>query len=367
MAAQPSLPLPPLIVDAHEDIAWNWLEFGRDPRENAYDVRARESGTWIISAAGQRTTGLPQWIQGRIGIIFATLFVMPRSHAWTASLTQVYSTPQEAHQRAVEQMDRYHELAAGDAFRLITSRQALDDVLAAWSPERSQPPPIGLVIAMEGADPIETPDQVAEWYARGLRIIGPAWAATRYAGGTGEPGPLTELGRGLLRAMAEFRMILDLSHSAEEAFFEAVDSYAGPIIASHSNPRAFLPTDRGLSDEMIRRLAGRGGVIGIVPYNSYLMPGWEAGDPRSLVTVETVAQAVDYVAQLTGSVENVGLGSDFDGGFGADSLPEGMDTIADLQQIADALAAWGYTAEQVEAVMSNNWLRVLREALDAEG
>jgi membrane dipeptidase len=354
-----------LIVDAHEDIAWNWLEFGRDPRESALDTRTRESGTWVIGSVGQRTTGLPQWIEGRVGIIFATLFVMPRSHARTASLTQVYSTPQEAYQRAVEQMGKYHELAQGDAFRLITSRQALEEVLAAWSPEHSQLPPIGLVIAMEGADPIETPAQVAEWYASGLRIVGPAWAATRYAGGTGEPGPLTELGRELLQVMSEAGLILDLSHSAEEAFLEAVDSYAGTLIASHSNPRAFLPTDRGLSDEMIRKLAGRDGVVGITPYNSYLMPDWEVGDPRSLVTVETVVRAVDYVAQLLGDVEHVGIGSDFDGGFGAASLPNGMDTIADLQQIAVALAGWGYTTEQIEAVMNGNWLRILRGALSA--
>ncbi len=90
-----------MIVDAHEDIAWNWLEFGRDPRESALTTRARENGTWTAVTAGQRTTGLPEWLEGRVGIIFATLFVMPHGHAWTDSLTQVYSTPQEAHQRAL--------------------------------------------------------------------------------------------------------------------------------------------------------------------------------------------------------------------------------------------------------------------------
>jgi membrane dipeptidase len=357
--------IPQFIVDAHEDIAWNWLEFGRDPTESALEVRAREAGTAIPRMMGQRTIGLPEWLQGRVGIIFATLFVMPLRHAYSGSHSQVYTTAEEAHARATEQLDKYKELAARESqLRLITTTQELEEVLATWTaPDNAQPPTVGLVMSMEGADPIREPAEVREWYAQGLRIVGPAWVSTRYSGGTGEPGPLTDLGRQLLEAMADVGMILDLSHIAEEAYLEAVDAYPGTIIASHSNPRAFLPTDRGLSDEMILRLAGRGGVVGISPYNVFLKPGWRVGNPRTDVPVQTVAEAIDYVVQLTGSTACVGLGSDFDGGFGVEAIPAEMDTIADLSKIAEALSVRGYRPVDVEMIMNGNWLRILRNSL----
>src|SRR5690606_8922892 len=104
---------------------------------------------------------------------------------------------------------------------------------------------------MEGADTILEPKQVEEWYERGVRAVGLAWMATRYSAGTGAPGKLSSLGRALLEVMASFNMILDLSHMAEDAYLEAVDHYPGVLIASHSNPRKFVNTDRHLSDAMI--------------------------------------------------------------------------------------------------------------------
>jgi len=315
---------------------------------------------------GQRTTGLPQWITGRVGVIFATLFVLPHQFAGAYGRpSQTYTTPDEAHQKALQQVDVYHSLAAANSLvTVIESRQELEAVVSPWlGREDGAELKVGFVLLMEGADAIRQPGEVADWYERGVRIVGPAWSATRYAGGTGAPGPLTDLGRQLLQEMAGLNMILDLSHIAEEAFFEAVESYPGRPIASHSNPRQFLPTDRGLSDEMIRRLARRDGVVGIVPYNRYLKPGWQRGQPRTAVPVGTVADAIDYVVQLTGNTAHVALGSDFDGGFGKESIPAGMDTVADLLDIADVLAVRGYSDAAIEQVMNGNWLRILRSTL----
>jgi len=147
---------------------------------------------------------------------------------------------------------------------------------------------------------------------------------------------------------------------AERACLEATDLYPGPVIASHSNPFRFCPTDRSLSDETIQRLADRGGVIGIVLYNTFLMPEWKQ---KEEVTLDVVAQAIDHVTQVTGSSATVGLGSDFDGGLGADSIPAGMDTVADLLLIGDALGNRGYSQADIELVMYGNWLRILRESL----
>lgn len=355
--------VPPVIVDAHEDIAWNWLEFGRDPARSALEVRAEEAGTAVQQGVGGRTTGLPQWIEGRIAVIFATLFVMPERHSYGSWMTQTYTDAGEAHRKAGQQLDRYRELAARETqVQIVETREDLDEVLATWEAPAASPC-VGLVLLMEGADPIQEPAEVRQWYDRGLRIVGPAWVQTRYAGGTGEPGPLAEAGRDLLAAMSGLGMILDLSHMAEEAYLEAVDIYQGAVIASHSNPRAFLPTDRGLSDEMIRRLAARDGVVGIMPYNRYLKPGWDVGQGREGVPISTVVEAIDWVVQLTGSVGHAGIGSDFDGGFGVEAIPAGMDTIADLPMIAEALGNRGYSDEDIALIMGGNWLRILRSRL----
>jgi membrane dipeptidase len=221
----------------------------------------------------------------------------------------------------------------------------------------------GLVMLMENADPILEPQQFEEWYDRGVRIVGPAWQGTRYAGGTGNPGPLTSLGYELLDIMASFNAILDLSHLAEEACLQAIDRYEGVIIASHSNPRKFRDTDRHLADNTIRLLAERDGVMGIVPYNRFLSDTWTYTDGKKGLPLSVVIDAIDYVCQLTGSAAHVGFGTDFDGGFGLESIPEGLDTIADIYNIGTALSERGYEAKDVEAILSGNMLRKLRQAL----
>lgn len=216
---------------------------------------------------------------------------------------------------------------------------------------------------MENADPILEPRQFEYWYEHGVRIVGPAWRATRYSGGTGEPGRLTKLGHELLEVMRHFNAILDLSHMAEAAYFEALDRYDGVIIASHSNPRYFCNTDRHLSDVMIRRLAERDGVMGIVPYNLFLSDHWQPRAGKTVIGFERVVDAIDYVCQLLGDTRHVGIGTDFDGGFGAESTPDGCDTVADLWGLRTILSARGYSDADIVAILGGNMLRQLQMSL----
>jgi len=165
--------------------------------------------------------------------------------------------------------------------------------------------------------------------------------------------------------MADVGLILDVSHLAEESFLEALDRFDGRIVATHSNPRARVPGPRQLSDAMLRRLVERDGVIGIVPYNRFLRPDWGKGSAKDAVTVADVAAAIDHVCQEVGDAAHVGLGSDFDGGFGAESAPAEIDTVADLGRIGPALGELGYGEKEIAAVLGGNWLRMLREALPA--
>jgi membrane dipeptidase len=354
-----------LVIDAHEDIAWNMLCYGRDYTQSAAMTRAREADQPdIVTDTGSATLGLPEWIAGKVAVIFATLFSEPARSPFVGKYTRAYSTADEAHTTAMRQLDVYRRLAdEHPQFRLIHTQTDLNDVLSAWDGEQERK--VGLVMLMENADPIRTPDEVEHWYAEGLRAIGPAWMASRYCGGTGEPGPLTDDGVRLLKHMQDLNMILDLSHMAEQSFFQAVERYDGPTIASHSNPRHYVDGDRHLSDDMIRALIQRDGVIGVVPFNAFLVPDWrrKRGDPKDAADVTTIVRAIDYVCQRAGDAHHAGLGTDLDGGFGAESTPLGIDTVADLQKIGEGLKNAGYAPADIEAILSGNWLRVLRQAL----
>ncbi len=354
-----------LIVDAHEDLAWNMLTFGRDYTRSALWVRQCERGTDIPIRNGNTLLGKAEWLLGHVGLIFATLFAAPLRRRVGEWDTQCYAEPSQAYNLISAQIDAYYRLAdENPQFQIVATQDDLAHVLATWEPDQPlEARRIGLIPLMEGADAILEPEQAEEWFERGVRIIGLAWESTRYAGGTHEPGPLTAEGMHLLEVMADLSLILDLSHMAEEAYFQALERYEGVVIASHSNPRRFCPTPRGLSDEMIRALAERDGVIGVVPYNAFLKPGWRKGDPKDAVTLADVVAAVDHICQVTGSERHVGLGTDFDGGFGVEHVPAEIDTIADLLKLEDVLAARGYTPEHIAAIFSGNWLRILQMAL----
>ncbi|MCS6871634.1 MAG: membrane dipeptidase [Anaerolineae bacterium] len=354
-----------IIVDAHQDLAWNMRDHDRDFRLSAYAKRKAEAGTPIAEHEGLCMTGLPEALLGRVAVIFATIFANPKGSPYSLPSRHAYSTPAEAHQIGMSQLDYYHELADSHPnIALIRDKSELEGVLVTWQPDVPfEQHKVGLVVLMEGADPIREPKAFEEWYARGVRIVGLAWSQTRYSGGTAAPGGLTKLGRELLEVMASFRAVLDVSHMAEKAFFEALDSYDGQIIASHSNPRHFRNSDRHLSDAMIRRLIERDGVIGVVPYNSFLWEPDECPLRKADAPLSRVAEVIDHICQIAGSARHVGIGTDFDGGFGADSTPEGLDTVADLLSLAPLLAARGYSDSDIAAILSGNFLRVLRAAL----
>jgi membrane dipeptidase len=359
----------PIIVDAHQDLAWNMLTFGRDYTRSALATRAAEQNGPAVQRNGSTLLGLPEFLQGQVAVIFGTLFVAParqKTGPWDA---QAYATPEEAHRLAQAQLDAYHRLADDNqAFELIATRGDLDRVVATWTtPEAARR--VGLVPLMEGADPIREPQEAEAWMARGVRIVGLAWSGTRYAGGTGEPGPLTPEGRKLLDVMAALGLILDLSHASDESFLQALDRFPGTVIASHANARALLKgfarPERLLSDEMIRRLAEAGGIAGVVPYNRFLKAGWQPGDGKAAVTLADVVAHVDHICQVTGSAAHVGVGSDFDGGFGMERTPAEIDTIADLQKLDGALRARGYSPADVAGILGQNWINLLRRGLPA--
>ena len=354
-----------LIVDGHEDLAYNVLVDGRNYLASAHATRAAEVGGSVPEGNGICMLGLPEWLNGGVGIVFATLTAIPRERANHGE--PGYPNAESAHQLALAQLSIYRRWAETQPqITLITHRQHLETVVASWDEHRPgarDRRQVGLVLLIENADIVRQPDEVAFWFDQGVRLIGPAWHTNRYTGSSLDSGALTDEGRALLTAMDRHGMILDVSHMADEAIAEALDRYVRPIVATHANPRRLVAMQRQLSDAVIRRIAERDGVIGIMPVNWALDPDWHQHRTKARVHLDAVVDAIDIVRELTGGVDQIGVGTDFDGGQGAECAPAELDTIADLPKLADALTRRGYGANDVDAIMGGNWLRLLRTHL----
>ena len=361
----------PIIVDAHLDMAYNVLNKHRDYRRAAHATRELERGTAVEKQSGACTVGLPDLIRGRVGLVFATIFTEPARHKISDDLP-VYHNAEEAHTLGMQQLDFYRRWAdEDDHVMLVTNQQELATVTSGWGlgisptpekPEAVESHKVGLVMLMEGADPILEPKELERWVEMGLRIVGPAWDTTRYCGGTWQGGRLPKLGHELLDMIAQLGVVLDVSHMSHESLYEALDIFQGRhIIASHSNAHHYLPTARHLPDKAIEMLAERNGVIGVVPYNRFLKKDWSG--KKDDVTLDDVIRMIDHICQLTGNADHVAIGSDFDGGLGYNEIPRELDTVRDHYKIGNELLQRGYAPAYVDQIMYGNWLRVLRDAL----
>ena len=361
-----------LIIDSHEDLAWNMVNMARDYTRAAHDTRSSERNTPIPAYNGNTLLGRPEYIQGKVAIVFGTLYVSPRRLEKGSYPVETYDTPKQAHKCYRKQLDAYFRLTDEhpNDFTLIFSQSDLQAHWQTWQAYDADPtlpaPPTGIVILMEGAEGVVEPAEVADWFEWGVRLIGPAWAGNRYCGGTREPGPLTKLGYELLDRMADQGFILDISHMDHDSARQSLDHYPGQVIASHANAEALIkdiPVNRHLKDGTIEQLVERGGVMGIVPLNAFLDWGWKDHGGRAAISLELVADQIDYVCQLAGNSRHVALGTDFDGGFGVESVPMELDTIADMPQLSPLLKKRGYNQEDIARIFSGNWHRILQENL----
>jgi membrane dipeptidase len=358
-----------ILIDGHEDLANNILGMKRDYLISAHEARKLEQGSREVEAYGQRLLGWPEFQKGHVTIVFGTLFATPRKwqkHDWDP---MTFDNPEEAFKLALRQMDVYHQLGNDQphAFRLISDQTDLTTVLDDWQEgEDPKDRPVGIVPLMEGADGIRSMADLEIFRSHGLYFLGLVWAGNRFAGGTREPGPLTAEGRRLLAQMDELDLCLDVSHMSCRSLLQAVDHFRGQVIASHANCRALLPgttSERNLTDEAIQELVKREAVIGLVPFNVFLDPGWQKHGPREHVRLNRLVEHIDHICQIAGDAHHVGIGSDFDGGFGLEDTPYEIDTVADLQKLAPLLREREYNDADVAAIFHGNWLRILRKVL----
>lgn len=337
--------------DAHLDLAY-LAETGRDMHAPPADARGRHQPVAVT---------LPAMAGSGVRWCLGTIFTEPVDPDDTDRETGAFAYS-----------DGYALGAWKAGMRQLKLYQAWRDAgLIQIMPARGTPAgpgdaPLRLGILMEGADPIETPEQLDEWADAGVVAIGLTWARrSRYAGGNATPMDdpgigLSVIARELIPRMDARGLVHDLSHLSQKATDELLALTEGPVMASHSNSRVLMgahddpKTQRHLGDDTVRAIAERGGVIGINLLSDFLSPGVRRGGRAAIADV--IAH-VEHICSVAGSRRHVALGSDADGGFGADRLPQGIDGLGDLGKLLDALGSAGWSDADLRGFASGNWLR----------
>lgn len=342
--------MPHAIVDAHLDMAWNVLN-GRDLELAAADVRAQEQKT-----EQECMVTLPELRRGGVAIVFGSIFVRPQHTG--EDRDPVFD--EDTHRQGLAQADVYRRWEDQGLVRIIRDQRSLAAHLAAWQ-EDSIP---GVVVAIEGAEPIKDPDELPRWFELGVRSIGTAWGFSRYSGGYsgswGRPGGFTEMGRELLAGMLEMGILLDVAHGSAELRAEGIALAPGRVTCTHTSPREVIGIERMPDGAEMKALAAVGGVTGLGLGGIFLDRGWwREGGERPPLPLAKAAEVLSMMAEAAGW-DHVGIGSDLDGGIGVQESPDELESIADIGRLADFLPP-----EAVEPVMGGNWIKLLERALPA--
>ena len=309
----------------------NAMQWNRDITRAVGEIRAAEA--WAKEERGRatNTVSLPEMRIADVALCLAT--VIARANPVGRSVLD-HKTPEIASAAARGQLAYYQALCRRGEMRQLRGWSEVARHLGDWPCQ-----PAGFILSMEGADSVLDPDDLEQWYAAGLRFIGLAhYGPGIYAHGTGSQGPLTPRGRELLRRVEDLGLVMDMTHLADESFWEVLERFGGRVLASHNNCRALVPGDRQFSDDQIRALVERGRVIGGVCDVWMLTPDWVYGKtPRAAATLENLVDHMDRICQIAGNARHIAIGSDLDGGYGSEQCPADLDTIADLQKLPGLL------------------------------
>jgi membrane dipeptidase len=340
--------------DAHLDLAYI-AENGRDLHTDLRSCRGRYQPASVT---------LPTMIEGGVNHCLATIFtegVDPsKPDEETGAFTYPFGDADAAYRAGMRQLLLYNAWRDAGVIHQMP-RRGYPPIEPATNECPLEGGPINMGILVECADP----DELEMWVERGVVAIGMAWwHQSRYAGGNGTDhktsgNGLTDLGRALVNRMDHLDVVHDLSHLSQRSVDELLSMTDRPVIASHSNCRALmgdpdsLPNQRHQTDETIAEIANRGGVIGINLLSAFLEPGLE---DKGRAKMDWIVRHIEHICEVTGGTNFVGLGSDMDGGFGADELPQGINTPSDLSKISEALRDHGWSDSDIDGFTHQNWL-----------
>jgi len=308
-------------ADAHLDIAWSSLKHGRD----------------FVAGHPDSALGLPELLRGGVTLACATIFTGEHEED---------ETPGEVAER---QLAYYEALPGRSGGRVVWPADVMD-VGGAVPGER-----VCLIGLLEGCDAVADIGALAEFHRRGVRVLGLTWnPRNRWAAGCEAEGGLTSDGLALVREADRLGMAHDVSHLSRRSVDNLLGAAKGPVIASHVGADAVHAHRRNLTDAHLRAIAQRGGVAALVLYEKFLTGG--------KATFDDAMRHLRHMIEVCG-ISGVGIGSDFDGGFGRDQLPAGIRTAADLPKFAAALRKDGCPEADVAKVCGGNLRRVLTSVM----
>lgn len=351
-------------IDAHLDLSMNALEWNRDLRLPVSAINEREKGLTDKPDRAKAVVSLPELRKGKIGLVVATQIAR---YVAPGNTLPGWHSAEQAWAQTQGQVAWYKAMEDAGEMVQINNLESLENHIKLWESDVSdEAKPIGYLLSLEGADSIVTVAHLERAHAYGLRAIGPAhYGPGRYAQGTDATGLMGPDGHALLKEMERLNIILDATHLCDDSFWEALEHFNGPAWASHNNCRALVNHNRQYSDAQINALVKRGAVIGLALDAWMMVPNWVRGvsTPRSMhCNLEVMIDHVDHICQLAGNTLHIGIGSDLDGAFGKEQCPYDIETIADLQKIPALLEKRGYKKQDIQNMMSGNWLRFLRNA-----
>jgi membrane dipeptidase len=356
-----------IVIDTHDDttqrLVWDNFDLGHRDSLGAIDI--------------------PRMREGGLGAIFMSIW-MPGS-----------VTGPLAVKRALDQIDAVREQVRRHPQDLMLATSA-EDIRRAHAAGK-----IAVLMGMEGGHMIDSDLGVLRMYAAlGVRYltlthsVNDEWADSS----TDKPAHngLTDFGKQVVQEMNRLGVMVDISHVSDKTFYDALAVSQAPMIASHSSCRALCDVPRDMTDDMIRALAAKGGVIQINYYRGFISQEYadaakalreeirvkeaevnkQCGDnaacqlkegeriireftaagklPR--VSYEKIVGHIDHAVKLVGA-DHVGLGSDFDGA----TMPDGMEDVSHLPRITDALLKKGYSESDIQKILGGNTLRVMQE------
>ena len=225
-----------------------------------------------------------------------------------------------------------------------------EDVLKLAELRKTDKNIIGGLLGIEGGHALQGKmENLEKAYAAGVRLIGPSHFFDNELGGSahGMSGEgLTDFGKSVVKRMNELNMVIDLAHASPKMFDDVLELSSKPVMVSHTGIRAVLNSPRNLSDDQVRRLAAKGGIIGIAFFDMAV------GEDE----IKGIVACMKRVKNLVG-IEHVALGSDYDGNV---QVPF---DITGLPLIVEALMKEGFTDEEIKAIMGENVKRFLIENL----
>ncbi len=335
--------------DAHLDLAY-LAETGRDMHVDPAEARGRHSPASVT---------LPSLAEGGVRRVLATVFTEPvpdpgAPGAETGAFAYPIGNADAAYVCGMRQLKLYHAWHDAGVIDLPARRGGGGS---------GRTPAIRAGILVENADPISTEDDLPLWVEGGVVAIGLVWTRRgRYASGNQVPSDeagsgLTAEGRGFARAMDALGVVHDASHLNDRSLDDLLGATDRMVIASHSNSRALMDgrNQRHLTDDAMREIARRGGVIGLNLCSSFLD---QACAKSGRATIGDAVRHVEHACEVIGDRRHVGLGSDMDGGFPASRLPEGIDLPGDLLKLAEALRDRGWSDGEIAGFAHGNWDRV---------